>query len=223
MKILRLIFLFTLLSSFSFSHHGVASLGTSGINGPGAPLETSTSFNIPKGKYLIYFKYDDVTFKKFTQERDDEKDFNNFLNFGIGFGATPYLSFYIFQPYNVKVKEDFSFNTAGFADLCLLGVFGFKYDEGFKLIPQEENLDDLKDFHFTIYSGMTIPSGDANLKNSEGEVEPDMSLGFGKSSFMLGFTTTKQISDKFTSSAEVSFTKFLENVYTDGRRYKFGD
>jgi hypothetical protein len=50
-------------------------------------------------------------------------------------------------PYYNKVVENNSYITAGFADLTLMGVFGFKYDEGLKLVPETGSLDDLQDWH----------------------------------------------------------------------------
>ncbi len=222
-KAIIIVIMFFILRFHASSHHGVASLGSAGINGPGAPLETSTSSTIPKGKFLFYIKYDDVIFKKFTEKIDEEKSINNYWNYGIGWGVKSYLSLYLFQPYNVKLKENSSFNTAGFSDPSFLGVFGFKYDEGFKLVPEEENLDDLKDWHFTLYSGFSIPTGKANFKNPSGEIEPDMSTGFGKPTFTIGFTATKQISEKFTMCYEVSLLRFSKYNYSDGKSYKFGE
>lgn len=40
------------------AHHGVASLGTAGLEGPGAPVETSSSATLPQGKWLAYLKLD---------------------------------------------------------------------------------------------------------------------------------------------------------------------
>ena len=35
-------------------HHGVASLGVAGLEGPGAPIETSSSATLPSGSFLGY-------------------------------------------------------------------------------------------------------------------------------------------------------------------------
>ena len=43
-------------------------------------------------------------------------------------------------------------NTSGFTDISLQGVLGFKYDQGFKLIPAKESLDDLEDWHRSLIS-----------------------------------------------------------------------
>ncbi|MBI4719790.1 MAG: transporter, partial [Chitinivibrionia bacterium] len=33
----------------ALAHHGVASLGVAGLEGPGSPIETSSSATLPKG------------------------------------------------------------------------------------------------------------------------------------------------------------------------------
>ena len=56
------------------AHHGVASLSVAGIEGPGAPVETSTSATLPKRSFLGYLKLDYADFEKETPERDDGKE-----------------------------------------------------------------------------------------------------------------------------------------------------
>jgi hypothetical protein len=205
------------------AHHGVASLGAAGLEGPGAPIETSSSATLPKGGVLTYLKLDYASFEKFTDARDDETDYYTFWLLGVGYGITPYLSTYLFVPYNDKVVENNSFNTSGFADLSLLGVFGFKYDEGLRIIPPTESIDDLQDWHFTVYGGLSLPTGNPNVRNAEGNIDPTMSLGFGKPAFSVGLTATKAISDPLTFVAETSYIYFEEYRYSDGNEGQFGD
>lgn len=209
--------------SVVLAHHGVASLGVAGLEGPGAPLETSTSATLPEGSFLFYTKLDHVKFKKFTPFRDDETYLYNFWMFGVGYGIKSWFSAYIFIPYNVKRKEDNSFNTAGFGDVILTGVLGFKYDEGFLLVPKGENLDELMDWHFTLFGSVSLPTGDPNVRDKEGRIDPSMSTGFGEPTFSFGFTATKMLGERLTFTSDLSFLKFLENTYADGTRYKFGD
>jgi len=216
--------LILLLTPFeAVAHHGVATLGAAGLEGPGAPIETSSSATLPRGSVLAYMKLDYASFEKFTQARDDEGDYNAFWMFGLGYGFTPYLSVYLFVPYNTKVVEDNSFNTSGFADLSLASVLGFKYDEGLRLVPSNESLDDLEDWHFTIYGGVTLPTGDANVRDENGNIDPGMSLGFGKPAFSAGATTTKTVGDRLTAVGETSYIYFQEYGYADGSRVRFGD
>lgn len=45
---------FFLFAISTFSHHGVAAIGLAGLEGPGAPLETSSSVTIPEKSVLFY-------------------------------------------------------------------------------------------------------------------------------------------------------------------------
>jgi hypothetical protein len=105
--------------------------------------------------------------------------------------------------------------------MSLVGALGFKYDEGFRLTPENESLDDWEDWHFSLYGGMSFPTGDANL-DIDGEIDPGMSLGFGNPSFITGLTVTKLFSDRFTFIGEASYIHFLEYKYDDGNRTQFG-
>jgi hypothetical protein len=212
-----------LLPSVLIGHHGVASLGVAGLKGPGAPIETSTSATLPKGSCLVYTKLDYVRFQRLTPARDDEGDTNAFWMYGFGYGLRSYLSIYLFVPYYTKKLEDNSFNTSGFADLSLMGVLGFKYDEGFRRVPSSESLDDLEDWHFTLFGGATLPTGDANFADADGTIDPGMSLGFGKPSYTMGTTATKQLTERLTWVADASLITFSEYEYADGNRTRFGD
>ncbi len=219
-------FLITLLLVFFtlkvYGHHGIASLGSVGIKGPGAAIETSTQGVLPKDNWLFLMKLDSVQFKTFTPERDEEITENQFYMFGIGYGLTSYLSLYFFLPYNQKTMENQSYNTSGFADLNLYFVLGFKYDEKFYLNPIQESLDDLQDYHFSIYFGSTIPTGLPNIKDKQGEIDPGMSLGFGKPAFTLGGTISK-FYESLTWNLDLSYLKFQNYTYSNGKNAKFGD
>jgi hypothetical protein len=203
------------------AHHGIASLGVAGLEGPGAPIEMSSSVTLPRRSLLISLKQDYARFERFTPERDDESLYSSYWMIGLGYGFTSYLSAYVFLPHNTKVLEDDSFNTSGFADMSLVGALGFKWDEGLRLTPENESLDDWEDWHFSLYGGMTFPTGDANL-DQNGEIDPGMSLGFGNPSFLTGFTVTKLFHDRFTFIGEASYIHFLEYEYDDGSRTQFG-
>jgi hypothetical protein len=229
MKLLGVISTVTLLALLLvhpgtvLGHHGVASLGVAGIEGPGAPLETSSSATLPERGFLFYTKLDYADFKTFTSRTDDETDYNAFWMYGLGIGLRPYLSLYLFLPYNTKIVEDNSFNTSGFADISAMGVLGFKYDEGFLLVPADESLDDLEDWHFTIYGGTSIPTGNPNVKDPEGEIDPGMSLGFGRPAVSIGTTATKLFGGRYTAVMDLSEIIFSEFEHSDGNRNRFGD
>ena len=204
------------------AHHGVASLGAAGLEGPGAPIETSSSATLPRGEALVYLKVDYAPFKKRTAVRDAETDHYTFWLFGLGYGFTPYLSGYVFLPVNTKVREDNSFNTSGLADASLIWVVGFKYDEGFRLVPASESLDDLEDWHFTVYGGVSLPTGDENTRDRNGDIDPGFSLGFGEPSLSAGATATKTVGSRATLVGETSYISFFDHRYADGNRTRFG-
>jgi hypothetical protein len=204
------------------AHHGVASLGAIGLEGPGAPIETTISANLPEGSTLGYLKLDYAKFKTYTPARDDETDFNAYWLYGMGYGFTPWFTGYVFLPFTSKVVEDNSYNTSGFGDIALTGTFGFKYDDGFKLNPKSESLDDWYDWHFTAYAGLTLPTGDANLQDASGTIDPGQSLGFGKPSYLLGLSATRLVTDRNTMHFDVSYIYFQQYQYDDGVNFQFG-
>ncbi len=219
------IMVFGLVSGFViplYAHHGVAAVGAAGLEGPGAPLETSTSQALPTKSVLLYYKLDYANFKKYTDEQDDEGDYNIFTMYGIGYGITSYLSVYAFVPLYIKTVENNSYNTAGFADPSLFGTFSFKYDEGLRLTPPNESLDDMMDWHFALYGGVTLPTGYSNIADAEGNIDPGKSLGFGKPSVTGGFATNKGFMERFTFVLDINYAKFFENEYKDGNKLEFG-
>ena len=206
----------------SRAHHGVGSVGAAGLEGPGAPVETSVSTTLPARMFLVYTKLDHADYELKTPERDDEGFYASYWMFGLGYGFTSWLSGYLFVPYNAKVLEDNSFNTAGFADISLIGTLGLKWDRGLKLVPKSQSLDDLEDWHFTFYGGLTLPTGDANLADSQGIIDPGMSLGFGKPSFMFGGNFTKMVSSRGTLIGDMSGIWFQKYTYDDSAVGQFG-
>jgi hypothetical protein len=204
------------------AHHGVASLGAVGLEGPGAPIETTVSSNLPEGSTLAYMKLDYAKFKTYTEARDDETDFNAYWLYGVGYGFTPWFTGYLFVPYTSKVVEDNSFNASGFGDIALTGTLGFKYDEGFRLVPKEESLDDWYDWHFSLFGGLTLPTGNANLQDAGGTIDPGQALGFGKPSYLLGLAATRLLTDRNTINLDVSYIYFQQYRYDDGVNFQFG-
>lgn len=209
------IVLFTLPAQ---AHHGVASLGAAGLEGPGAPVETSSSATLPEGKWLGYLKVDHAESERDIDLANPEGRFNQYWMFGLGYGFRPWLSAYVFQPYNIKVDEDSppgGQNSRGFTDLSVMGVVGFKYDDAFMRVPANESLDDLMDWHFTLYGGASLPTGNANHRLGDGSIDPGKSLGFGKSSFSYGLTATRQVSDNATLVFEAGQIRFQKYRYDD--------
>ena len=214
--------LLLLTPSAAAAHHGVATLGAAGLEGPGAPLETSTSLTLPRGSVLTYFKFDHAEWERYTIRRDEESVYSTFWLFGLGYGVRSWLSAYVFLPYNQKTVEGGSSNSSGFADISLNAVLGFKYDDGLRLVPENESLDDLEDWHYSLYLGMTLPTGDPNTRTRTNEIDPGMSLGFGKPAFGVGLTATKLFRERFTYIAETAYLYFQDYKYDDGNRTQFG-
>jgi hypothetical protein len=211
------------LSTQAIAHHGVAGLGAAGLRGPGAPVESATSATLPVGETLTYLKLDYAKYETYDADPSNpESDYANYWMAGLGYGFTPWFSAYVFLPYHSKVDEPGGFDTHGFADVSLFGQLGFKYDDGWRLIPENESLDDLEDWHFTMFGGFTLPTGDADLRLDDGSIDPGKSTGFGKPSWSVGFTATKMITPRWTFNQELSTIGFQEYEYDDGNRTRFG-
>ncbi len=219
-----------MVSVAASAHHGVAGLGAAGLEGPGAPIEQSSSATLPKGKTFAYFKVDYANWKTFTPLKDDEAESSTFWMAGLGYGFTPWLSVYAFLPYNEKIDEDGYFNTSGFADASVNATLGFKFDQGFRLVPEKESLDDLEDWHFTLYAGATLPTANPNVRGPDGNIDPGKSTGFGEPAWTLGATASKMLNERLTLNVDVSNLWFQEHEYDadpahDYRpfRARFGD
>jgi hypothetical protein len=222
MKKLALLAAFgTVLATPAFAHHGVAGVGAAAIEGPGAPVESSSSATLPVGKTLAYMKLDYANYKTYDPAAV-ESDYASYWMLGVGHGFTPWFSAYVFTPYNVKMDEPGGLDSKGWVDMSVLGQIGFKYDGGFKLVPANESLDDMEDWHFTVFGGGTLPTGNANTRLSDGSIDPGKSHGFGKNSWSVGLTATKQLSRDLTFNAEASAIRFRDYTYDDGNRVKFG-
>ena len=210
-----------LMSLSAFAHHGVAGVGAAGLSGPGAPIESAASTVLPEGKVLAYLKVDDARFKTYDASAVESK-YSRFTLLGLGYGVTSWFSAYAFVPYNEKIAEADGQNSRGFADMSLMGQIGFKYDDGFKMVPKNESLDDLEDWHFSVFAGGTLPTGNANHRLSDGTIDPGKSPGFGKPSNSLGITMSKMITDKLTLSMEAAALRFRKYTYDNGDKVRFG-
>jgi hypothetical protein len=206
------------------AHHGVAGLGAVGLEGPGAPLESTTSATLPVGTTFGYLKLDRARYDTFNPDpREPEADYSDYWILGIGRGLKPWVSVYAFLPYNRKADEPGGYSTRGLADVSIYGQIGFKYDGGIRLLPETESLDDLEDWRMTAYFGLTLPTGNPNLRSSSGEIDPGKSTGFGESAYSLGMAATRMLPGRWTFNQELAVTIFDEHRYDDGNRTRFGD
>lgn len=205
----------------ALAHHGVAGVGVAGLSGPGAPVESAASTVLPDGQVLAYFKVDDARYKTYDWAAPNGKS-SRFSMLGLGYGVNSWFSVYAFLPYHEKVDEAGGLNSRGVADMSVMGQIGFKYDQGFKLVPKNESLDDLEDWHFSVFGGATLPTGDANHRLADGSIDPGKSLGFGRRSLTLGLTLSKMLSQELTFSLEASALRFSAYTYEDGQNVRFG-
>jgi hypothetical protein len=179
------------------------------------PLPKGLAFAMVKGEFVSFQMRDRVAFPK-------QKDFASFNMVALGFGITPWLSAYVFQPYNVKSEDGGIGSNPGLGDTNLMLAFGWKWDEGPRLIPQKESLDELADWHFLLWASCTIPVGPTGNSDDRGEpFAPDMQTGFGTPSPALGLAVLKQIFTNFTALAEVNHQRFFAHGYSF-TRYRFG-
>jgi hypothetical protein len=206
------------------AHHGVAAVGFGDPEGPGVGIETTAALTLPRHLGFAMVKSEFVSF----QSRDDRVAFpaqktTSFFNVAaLGFGIAPWLSAYVFQPYNVKSMDGGTGSNPGLGDTNLMLSFGWKWDEGFRLIPQKESLDELADWHFLLWASCTLPLGPTEQKGDNGEsFAPDMQTGFGMPSPAVGLAVLKQLSTDFTTLAEINYQHFFTHDYSF-TRYRFG-
>ncbi len=206
------------------AHHGVAAVGFGDPEGPGVGLETTAALNLPRGYGFAMAKTEFVSF----QSRADrgafpaQKDIAWFNMAALGFGITPWLSAYVFQPYNLKSMDGGVGRNAGLGDTNLMVAFGWKWDEGFHLIPQKESLDELADWHFLVWASCTLPTGPSEHRGDDGDYfPPDLQTGFGAPSPAVGLSALKQLATDFTLLTEINYQYFFAHDYSFVR-YRFG-
>lgn len=203
------------------AHHGGAGVGMAGPEGPGAAIETTSPIPIPQGALFLMVKSEYVPFRRFDWAEPENKTYSLFDTLVAGYGVTPWLTGYLFLPYNVKSQESVGTNV-GFADPGIYVNLAFKYDEGFQLVPAKESLDELADWHFSAFGFVTVPMGPTvSATHSLEWYEPEMQTGFGSPSFQIGLAAAKQLSADFTWLADASYQWFFPHTYPF-TRYQFG-
>lgn len=212
---------FSTYISVASAHHGVAGVGAGGLEGPGSPIESATSAVLPEDSLLVYYKFDEARYRTYSNTTPNLVS-SQYSMVGLGYGVTPWFSVYSFLPYNAKYQESGGQNSQGVADMSLLAQVGFTLNDGFKLIPKKESLDDLEDWHYSIFVGGTVPTGNANYFLGDGTIDPSMSLGFGNPSYTVGLTGSKIISPKWTLNLELSTLAFSNFTYANGDTVQFG-
>lgn len=212
---------FMLCSGVAHAHHGGVSMGAASLEGPGAALETTSAYGLGERSLVLLLKNEYVPFQSYGFAAPENKDYSNFSNLAVGYGITPWLSVYALQPFSIKAQDTLG-STEGFGDTNLMVSLGFKYDEGFRLIPERESLDDLMDWHFSFALGTTLPVGKTERKDKSGEYfAPDMQSGFGLPSPTLSLAVAKQFLTDLTWLSEVNFQYFFSHEYSY-TKYQFG-
>jgi len=205
----------------AYAHHGVAAVGMGGPEGPGAALETTSAMPLPQSTAFAMLKSEYVSFQQMAHAKPANKDFSAFNMLALGFGIRSWLSAYVFQPFNSKSQDSVGTNTH-LGDTNLMAVLGLKWDEGLRLVPEKESLDELMDWHFSVYLSCTLPVGPTERKDRNGiPYAPDMQTGFGLPAPGVGIAVLKQLSDDFTWLAEANYQQFFPHTYS-WTRYQFG-
>ena len=203
------------------AHHGVAVVSIAGPEGPGAALETTSALSLPAGTLFGLAKTEYMPFRRRGFAEPENKRYSSFNTVAIGYGLTPWLSAYVFQPFSMKAQDSIGRN-AGLGDTSLMLTASFKYDGGLRLIPEKESLDDLEDWHFAIWVASSLPVGRIDRRDDQGEYfAPDMQSGFGGPSPTLGVAALKQLSPALTWLADASYQHFFPHEYAF-TRYRFG-
>ena len=203
------------------AHHGVAAVGAAGPQGPGAALETTAALPLPANALFVLAKTEFVSFQSFARAEPNNKAFSAFDTLALGFGLRPWLTAYVFQPVNVKSQDGVGTN-AHVGDTNVMLALAFKLDEGLRLVPEKESLDELTDWHFSLWASCTLPVGPTTRKDSHGAYfAPDLQTGFGLPSPAVGLAVLKQLADDLTWLAELNYQQFFAHTYP-WTRYRFG-
>lgn len=106
---------------------------------------------MPQSRLFARAKTEYASFQRFASAEPENKTFSSFNTPALGFGVKPWLSAWLFQPFDVK-DQDAVGRNAGPGDPSLMLSLGFKYDEGLRLIPEKESLDELQDWHMSLFA-----------------------------------------------------------------------
>lgn len=209
------------LASPARAHHGVAAVSVAGPEGPGAAMETTSPLPLPQGTLFTMAKTEYVPFQQYGFAEPNNKSYSSFNMVALGYGVRPWLSVYVFQPLNLKEQDGVGRNT-GAGDTNLMLSFAFKWDRGLQLVPEKESLDDLMDWHFSVWASSTLPVGPTAAKDDAGAYfAPDMQTGFGAPSPAFGVAVMKQLTSDLTFLAAANYQHFFPHSYPF-TRYQFG-
>lgn len=204
------------------AHHGTAAVSAIGAEGPGAALDTTSPLPLGEGTLFALAK---TEYAAFQQRRGftDQKRYSSFNTLALGYGLRPWLSLFLFQPFNVKSQAGVGTNS-GPGDTNLMLSLSAKWDGGLRLAPEKESLDDLADWHFGVWAAASLPVGATTHRDTSGvPFAPDMQTGFRGTSPSVGLSLLKQLSTDLTVLGEVDYQHFFDRSYPlAGSRYQFG-
>lgn len=206
----------------ALAHHGTAAVGAIGLEGPGAALDTTSALPLGPGTLLGLAKTEYARFQR-RAGLTEQKRSASFNTLAVGYGLTPWLSAFVFQPYNLKAQDGAGTNR-GLGDTSLMLSVGLKWDEGLRLAPERESLDELGDWHFGAWASCSLPTGPTGHRDGAGGFfAPDIQTGFAGPSPAAGLTVLKQLTAALTVLAEANHQVFFEQTYPGpGLRYRFG-
>jgi hypothetical protein len=204
------------------AHHGTAAGGFMGEDGPGAAVETTSALPLPERAVLLLAKEEYARFRHFARAEPENKDHFSFTTLGVGVGIRPWLSAFVFAPYAAKAQDGLG-TSAGMGDPSLLVALGFKWDDGLRLVPEKESLDELRDWHFSVWASGSAPLGSVSRQDARGVgFDPEMQPGFGAPSATAGAAALKQVARGLTVLADASHQRFLPHTYDDLVGHQFG-
>lgn len=204
------------------AHHGVASASFAGAEGPGAALETTSAMPLPERTVLVLAKSEWAQYRKLAIAAPENKDHASFTTLGFGYGVRPWLGAYVFVPWTVKAQDALG-TASGLGDPSLLVAVASKWDEGLRLVPEKESLDELDDWHFSTWASASAPLGATDRRDVTGApFAPEMQTGFGAPSLSAGLAATKQLSRNLTVLGDLGQQRFFSHRYAGGLRYRFG-
>jgi hypothetical protein len=204
------------------AHHGTAAVGAMVADGPGAALDTASPLPLGQGTALGLVKSEYVDFQR-RAGFADQRRYSSFSTVAVGYGLRPWLSAFVFQPYGLKA-QDGAGTSAGLGDTNLMLSASLKWDEGLRLAPERESLDDLADWHLGAWASCSLPVGPTTRRDDRGAYfAPDMQIGFHGPSPGMGLSVMRQLSTDLTFLGEASYQHFLDQRYPGaGYRYRFG-
>jgi hypothetical protein len=178
------------------------------------PLGQGTVVVLGKSEYVRFERRDGFA---------DQKRGASFNTAAVGAGLLPWLSLLVLQPYNVKSQDRLG-TSAGPGDTNVMLALSLKWDEGLRLAPERESLDDLADWHLGVWAACSLPVGATRNRTAAGSFfAPDMQTGFRGPSPSAGLSVLKWIARDVTVIGEVSAQYFFDQRDAEaGHRYQFG-